>query len=251
MSEQNENHQSNDNSASRVRTLSRNMFGRRMIFTSEKEITAGNVCAVVEQAYITHLINRGEIEYLWQYYKGNQPVLYRKREIRDELTQHVVENRANEIVSFKVGYLIGKPIQYVASSAGDEVSESINALNRAMRVIGKHSEDKKLIEWTQICGIGYRYAVQNNDPLIGSPFNLYTLDPRNTFVIRANDYTQRVLAAVNYVIDDNQQITFTVYTNDSCYTILHGSGKASRTVNMFGLIPIIEYQANSARQGCF
>ena len=181
------------------RQTGRNLFGRRVIYTSEKAITAQNVCDVVEQAYITHLINRDEIQYLWDYYKGNQPVLYRTREIRDELTQRICENRANSIVSFKVGYLVGKPIQYVSSVSGDSVSQNIGVLNDKMRIIGKHTKDKELIEWTQIGGLGYRYVVQNNDRFIRSPFNLYTLDPRNTFVIRANDYTQRVLAAVNYV----------------------------------------------------
>ena len=233
------------------RQISRNLFGRRVISTSEKEITASNVCAVVEQAYITHLINRDEIQYLWEYYKGNQPSLYRTRELRNELTQKICENRANEIVSFKTGYLVGKPIQYVSSVSGDAISKNIGRLNDTMRIIGKHTKDKSLIEWTQICGLGYRYVVQNNDRFIRSPFNLFTLDPRNTFVIRANDYTQRVLAAVNYVTDENQNVTFTVYTDTRCYTFIHGSGNASETINAFGLIPIIEYQNNSARQGCF
>ena len=233
------------------RQTGRNLFGRRVIYTSEKAITVQNVCDVVEQAYITHLINRDEIQYLWDYYKGNQPVLYRTREIRDELTQRICENRANSIVSFKVGYLVGKPIQYVSSVSGDSVSQNIGVLNDKMRIIGKHTKDKELIEWTQIGGLGYRYVVQNNDRFIRSPFNLYTLDPRNTFVIRANDYTQRVLAAVNYVTDANQNITFTVYTDDYCFTFIHGSGNPKQTINAFGLIPIIEYQNNSARQGCF
>lgn len=227
------------------------MFGRRMIFTSEAEINAGNVSKVVEQAYLTHLINRGEIEYLWDYYRGKQPSLYRTREIRDELTKHIVENRANEIVSFKTGYLVGKPIQYVSSVGGDDVSDSVGRLNDAMRVIGKPTKDKTLVEWCMIAGVGYRYVTQNFNRLIKSPFDLFTLDPRNTFVIRANDYSQRVLAAVNYVTDEKGNVTFTIYTADSVYTMLKGSGKASRTINAFGAIPIIEYPANSARLGSF
>ena len=249
-----ENHQNSENTEQeqvKKRSCTRFMFGRRIIYSTKPTITAENVCEVVEQAYLTHLINRDEIEYLWKYYKGDQPAIYRIREIRPELVKHVVENRANEIVSFKTGYLVGKPIKYVSTVSGDNVSAVIGKLNDTMRVIGKHTKDKALIEWTQICGVGYRYVVQNNDKFINSPFNLFTLDPRNTFVIRANDYTQRVIAGVNYVTDDNQQITFTVFTEDSCYTFIKGSGKAKKTVNAFGLIPIIEYQANSARQGCF
>ena len=229
----------------------KDMFGRRMIFTSESAITSVNVAGVVEQAYTTHLLNRSEIEYLWNYYKGKQPSLYRTRELRDELTKRIVENRANEIVSFKTGFLVGKPVQYISSKDGDNTSEDISKLNDAMRVVGKATKDKALVEWCMICGQGYRYVAQNKDRFVRSPFNIYTLDPRNTFVIRANDYSQRVLAGVNYVEDQNGQVTFTVYTDDSVYTLIKGSNRAKKTVNAFGTIPIIEYPANNARLGSF
>ena len=227
------------------------MFGRTPIFTSETEITNANVSKVVEQAYLSHLKNRGEIDYLWNYYKGKQPSLFRTREVRDELTKHIVENRANEIVSFKTGYLVGKPIQYIASVSGDNVSDSIARLNDAMRVIGKHTKDKTLIEWCMIAGVGYRYVVQEQNRMKKVPYNLYTLDPRNTFVVRANDYSQKVLVAVNYVTDDEGNTTFTAYTDSMVYTIRKDAGVVAASVNSFGLIPIIEYRANSAMLGCF
>ena len=228
------------------------MFGRRVIYSSQPVITDENVTDVVGNAYIKHLINRGEIEYLWNYYKGKQPALYRTREVRDELTCHIVENRANEIVSFKVGYVAGKPILYVSSLGGEETSEIVNRLNDQMRVIGKPTKDKELIEWCNVCGLGYRYVVQNLNPLLKCPFNLYTIDPRNTFVIRRNDFSKEVIAGVNYVTDDNGQVTFTVYTKNRVYTIVKGDNRPSSVaVNKFGVIPIIEYQNNSARQGSF
>lgn len=249
-----ENHQTNEQSQEttvRRQAYGRVMYGRRPIYTSETAINAGNVVKVVEQAYITHLVNREEIDYLWNYYKGKQPSLFREREVRPELTKHIVENRANQIVSFKTGYLVGKPIQYVASVAGDEVSDSVAKLNDAMRVIGKHTKDKTLVEWCMIAGVGYRYVVQQRNRWKRVPFELYTLDPRNTFVIRANDYSHRVLAAVNYVTDDQGNTTFTAYTEDTVYTIVKGGGRATAERNSFGMIPIIEYRANSAMLGCF
>lgn len=226
-------------------------FGRRVIYSSEPVITPANVTKVVEQAYVTHLVNRSEIEYLWNYYKGKQPSIYRVRERQDELTCHIVENRANEIVSFKVGYIAGKPIQYISSVKGDDKSEIVGKLNDKMRIVGKATKDKELIEWCNIGGLGYRYVVQNLKPTIKSPFMLYTLDPRNTFVIRRNDFSKEVIAGVNYVVDENGQVTFTVYTPDSVYVFIKGSNRATSTDNKFGVIPIIEYENNTARQGCF
>ena len=240
-----------DKKKANANSLGRNLFGRRVIYSPEAEITPENVSAIVEQAYLIHLINRGEIDYLWKYYKGDQPVLHRHREVRNELTKFIVENRANQIVSFKVGYLAGKPICYIASDSKTSITDSIKTLNDKMRILGKYTKDNELIEWAMIGGVAYRYVVQNNDPMINSPYNIYTLDPRDTFVIRANDYTKRIIAGVNYVTDQNQNVTFTIYTDDSVYTLKKGTGNATRAINSFGRVPIIEYKANTARMGCF
>ena len=229
----------------------KHMFGRKVILTSADRITAENVIKVVEQAYETHLLNRSDIEYLWKYYKGDQPSRWRTREVRDELTAHIVENRANEIVTFKTGYMVGKPIKYIAANEGKKVSKQIANLNDAMRMVGKKTRDKELVEWQMVCGVGYRYVVQEKNRFRKVPFNLYTLDPHNTFVIRRNDYSQKVIAGVNYVEDENAKITFTVYTEDKVFTFVKGGDTVKIQVNSFGLIPIIEYPANSARLGCF
>lgn len=231
-----------------------NLFGRKVIKTSEQKITANNVVKVVEQAYLTHLQNASDIKYLWDYYCGKQPSLYRTRELRNELTKHIVENRALQIVSFATGYQLGKPIQYVASTGGnktDDVSSTVGELNRAMKVIGKRTKDKELVDWCNIAGVGYRYVVQQKNKRKKSKFDLFTLDPQNTFVIRANDYSQRVLAGVNFVTDDNGNTTFTVYTEDSVYTFRKDTRTVKTEKNAFGLIPIIEYPANTARLGRF
>ena len=254
MSERQENHKnSEDQRKQEMKAVyaTKTMFGRRKILTSASSITLANVIKIVEQAYNTHLLNVSEIDYLWNYYKGKQPSLYRTREIRDELTSHIVENRANEIVTFKTGYLVGKPIKYISSSSSEETSKAVAKLNDAMRIAGKKTKDKQLVEWQMVCGVGYRYVVQEENRFSKVPFNIYTLDPRNTFVIRKNDYSQKVIAGVNYVVDEDANITFTVYTETDVFTWVKGSGNAYVRANMFGLIPIIEYPANSARLGCF
>ena len=255
MPNENENHTNSEEERKKSAVFGRqNMFGRRMILTSEQQITESNVVKVVEQAFQTHLLNRSEIDYLWNYYKGKQPSLYRQRELRPEISKNIVENRANQIVSFLTGYLLGKPIQYVASTGGketDDISDDIGALNNAMRMVGKRTKDKELVEWCMICGVGHRYVVQNTNKRKKTKFDLYTLDPRDTFVIRANDYSKRKLAGVNYVTDENGNITFTAFTDTMVYTIRKDTGKVTSKRNAFGLIPIIEYVANTARLGAF
>ena len=252
MSELHQNSQEEREQAAKAVYATKTMFGRRMILTSANEVTADNVTKIVENAYNVHLLNRSEIEYLWKYYKGDQPSLHRVRELRNELTSHLVENRANEIVTFKTGFLVGKPIKYISSVDGDDTSKSVAKLNDAMRVIGKKTKDKKLVEWQMVGGVGYRYVVQEKNKFRRVPFNLHTLDPRNTFVIRRNDYSEEVIAAVNYIVDDNNNVIFTVITDTWVFTFTKGSNKpVTAKRNQFGLIPIIEYPANTARLGCF
>lgn len=107
-------------------------FGRRKIYTDVDVITRDNVADVLFEALGTHWANKAEIEYLYEYYKGNQPVLRRVKDVRPEICNKIVENRANEIVSFKVGYLMGEPIQYVSRGDDEALADKVGKLNGFM-----------------------------------------------------------------------------------------------------------------------
>ena len=108
------------------------MFGRRQIFTDVSDINAGNIVDVIREAMGTHMANMGEIDYLYRYYKGEQPILGRVKEVRPEINNKVVVNRANEIVAFKSGYLVGEPIQYVNRRGDNALTDDITLLNDFM-----------------------------------------------------------------------------------------------------------------------
>ena len=59
--------------------------GRIKITTSETKITRKNIVSVVNKAYMTHCVNQAQIEYLWRYYRGNQPILSRTKVVRPEM----------------------------------------------------------------------------------------------------------------------------------------------------------------------
>lgn len=225
--------------------------GRRVIYTDVNAITDENINAVVENSYITHLSNRTDIESLYQYYKGNQPILYKQKEIRPEINIKVAENLANVIVTFWVGYLVGKPIQYISSVPDQEVSKAIALLNDMMRNEGKVTKDRRLVEWQMICGTGYRLALPKERGGEKVPFRFYTLNPENTFVVYSNDFTERPMLGVSYSTDSSGNVTFTAYTEDRVYTIEKGTGAFTSEPNPLEDIPIIEYPANSARLGAF
>ena len=137
--------------------MDRALYGREVIYTDFEEINPDNVLQVLERAMTIHTRNRADIQYLYDYYKGRQPILDRTKEFRQEICNRIVENRANEIVSFKVGYLMGEPVQYVSRASDDNVStDAINLLNDFVFAEDKAAKDKELADWFTICGTSYR-----------------------------------------------------------------------------------------------
>ena len=231
----------------------RTMYGRRIITTDVAEITAKNVVEVLEEAMKLHEKNRSEIDYLWKYYKGEQPVLQRTKSVRPEICNRIVENRANEIVSFKVGYLGGEPIQYVGRTCDEAVTAGIGTLNEYMFLVDKPALDQGVVEWGMICGTANRMVLGNDAYTPESdeaPFEMFTLDPRDSFVVYSNDVKRRRMLGVKYNTDDFGQKTFSAYSDNLYFTIKDGKVQEIAS-NGLGYEPIIEYPANNARLGAF
>lgn len=233
----------------------RQLNGRRVITSSVTEITAENVCDVLRSAINTHALNRSEIDYLWNYRKGIQPILYREKEIRPEINNTVVENRAEQITAFKVGYVFGEPIQYISTSPGEDSSKMVSHLNEFMFSADKHPKDLELGEWMTICGTAFRMVLANPDYVDGadaSPFNLYTLDPRNSFIVYSTDIDNHKLMGVKYFMDDFGVAHYSVYT-DRLYFEIDGDliNPTKSGLHTYGEVPMYEYPLNSARMGAF
>ena len=231
---------------------SRLMTGRRIIYTDVDEITNENVVEVLKKAMETHTVNSGEIQYLYNYWKGNQPVLLRTKDIRPEICNKVVENRANEIVSFKSSYLIGKPVQYVNRSGDDSCSDDLNRLNDFMFLERKSARDKELVDWFHICGTGYRLILPDKagTSFTESPFKLYTPDPRYTFVVYHSGLGHRRMMGGTYVVKSDNTVVYSVYTDNMYYEIVDDKIVKSEP-HIMGRVPVIEYPLNSARLGAF
>ncbi|MBQ3265212.1 MAG: phage portal protein [Ruminococcus sp.] len=226
------------------------LHGRRVIYTEYTDISRRNVVEALRKALPVHEKNKKEIDYLYKYYRGDQPILNRVKDVRPEINNKIVENRANEIVSFKVGYLVGEPIQYVSRGSGEDVTTALNQFNEYTYAENKALKDKELADWFTIGGTAYRIALPNvryNGE--DSPFRMYTLDPRQTFVVYSNDFAHRPVMGVSCVTVDNKPV-YTVYTANKCFTVIN-SEVVGEVGHILGMVPIIEYPANLARLGAF
>ena len=240
------------------------MHGRRQIFTNEPVITSGNILEVLNKALPIHLRNREEIRYLQRYLRGIQPILDRVKQVHGEINNKVVVNIANQIVTFKTAMFAGDPVQYVSRGSKKSVPRKVEQLNNMMLSEDKQTKDWRLAYDMFTCGVGYRLIYhdwragsEDAELFDEAPFEIHIPEPANTFVVRLNDVTKRVVMGVTYVFldDAHSKVRYTVYTEDSTYTVDGTAQTASEIVTSvrhnFGMVGLVEYPCNTVRMGAF
>lgn len=231
--------------------VKRHTFGRTPIYTPETEINSENIIDVLRKAIPIFEKNATESKYLYEYYKGKQPILSRVKDIRPEICNTIVVNRAYEIVTFKTGRFLYKNIQYVNRS--ESKTTEVNDLNTFMYADGKSGKDRELVDWMHICGHGYRMAI-DAPASDGTPFHTHTISPMRAFVVYCDDVAKKPLMGVYYTFKldkkKNKHKIYTCYTANEIYTV--ENYKVTKVENhLMGDVPIVEYPANYARLGCF
>lgn len=224
-----------------------NSFGREVIYTNETKITKDNIIKELGKSISSHRQNAEEIDYLYNYYLGNQPVLYRTKQVRPEINNKVVQNTAYFIVETKTADIASEPIQYVLRGTDERKSQEIADLNTIMENEDKAYSDICLARWRSICGTSYRF-IANDDGrsslLDETDFRIDVLDPRQAFVVY---YTNNIPAySVQLTKDENNKNIYFVYTNEAWFKV--GANKIIESgVNGFHAIPVIEYPNNENR----
>ena len=240
------------------------MFGRLDIYASYDDINEENLIAELNSALVYHISNMLQEEFLYWYTRGVQPILNRRKEVREDILNIVQVNMATEVVDFKNGYLLQKPCAYVARRKG--VQTKVKKLNEYLHRSGKGEADNKTADWFHRTGKGVIYVEPTVDRDI--PFRAYALDPRSAFVIYSLRPGNKPVMGVNMVTVDGVA-KFDVFTEKMVY---HLSGTvvgklitteknqdfmATATTldyaepNALGYIPIIEYRYNSINTSAF
>lgn len=241
-------------------------LGRKTIYTSRRkeQITIDTIPSIVNGAMTRHLQNSQEIEYLFNYFRGDQPILSRTKKVRSDINNRIVINNAYSIVRNATGYFLGEPIQYTAKKQED--SENVMLLNTYMDSENKSCEDMSIGNSASICGVGYRLvAADNPSEEDEAPFEIPTLEPQNTFVIYSTRAGHEPLLGVTYspLLNDDGFIagtSFTVYDETFQYVYAVKGGYATRIQpkdlisvkpHLLGGVPIVEYPNNEWRIGDF
>lgn len=223
-------------------------FGRKIIYTNKTSIDEANVVAELQKALMVHNQNVAEIDYLDNYYKGDQPILYRKKKNRPEINNKVVVNVAKFVVDTRTAETVGEPIQYVLRGTDETKSEEVKDLNTIMFGESKDYFDTELVRWQKICGTAYRFVGVNSDAdelLDESPFFLSTEEPRETFVAYYSN-TKKPAFSCQIRTDELGNAVYNVYTRNAYY-LIQGNEILETEKNGNGMIPVIEYPNNARR----
>lgn len=218
-----------------------NLFGRKILYTSEDEINSRNIIEVLSRLSGQYNQNVSEIKYLYDYYKGKQGILNRHKEFNQHISNKIVENRYREVVDFHTQYVAGDPIKYSAND--QDYADGVDLLNDFCRMEGKETLDYELVKWYNICGTAYRMILPKRDDA-ESPFFIVTLDPRNAAVV----YTSRIPHTPKlcwYVTTDTDNVqTYSIYVKNPSGNLFievqNGQVIREETYPLSEL-PIIEY----------
>ncbi|MBQ2615230.1 MAG: phage portal protein, partial [Synergistaceae bacterium] len=134
---------------------------------------------------------------------------------------------------------------------GDDMADEINQLNDYVYAEEKFAKDKELADWFHICGTAFRMVLPDETgDEDEAPFEIYTLDPRFTFVVYNNGLGNKPVLGVKYVVDENGRIHYSCYSETEYFEIVD-SVIIRHEGHVLGSIPIIEYPLNIARIGAF
>lgn len=240
-------------------------IGRKEIFTDAREVNAKNIIEILKKAVSEHEQNRTRIDYLLKYDAGEQPIS-RTKTYRSDINCECVDNVANEITEFNLGFKWAFPITLVQRGQDEKKSTLISKLNDFYETQNTKSKTQKLGRFVEICGVGYTFVdVAPNGHV--SPFVIEALDPRFAFVVRSSYYIdRRIMIGVVYRQDSEGNRYFTCYTDKLRFEIRNiyevengnerkagkwGEAKRSGERNPLGAIPIVEWFRSYDRMGCF
>lgn len=236
-------------------------LGRLSLYTDYTEVTLDNVTEIISKVQNDFQTNVNDIDFLLKFEKGYQPLI-RTKEYRPEIDITCIDNIANEITEFKLGYVWGYPITIgqrgIKDSGGKNESEGITLLNEQYETEGIRTKTQELGRFVEITGIGYSYVDINTERGDGdSNFTVDILDPRCTFVVRSTKYLdKRIILGVTFTEDTQGNRHYTCFSKDTRYEIECKGGSYTFTDrnaerNPLGMIPIVEWIRAYDRMGCF
>ena len=190
---------------------------------------------------------------LYDYYRDKHPILERNKTTGLK-NNKVVVNHAKYITKLRVGYILGKPVEYHIE--GKDVKERDK---QALDVIlNKYKEqtirdlDKSIGRDCSIYGFAYEYLYVNEDAEIKS----FKINPLNSILVRNKSVEHKKLFFLQYSSAEIDKKTgemkyegVRLLTDEFIYEFDENLRQVSKTPHYIGEVPIIEYTNDEDREG--
>lgn len=223
--------------------------------------------------FLEHHYNHqvARISTLQRYYEGDNDIHYWKSDkSKNRADNRIASGHPRYITTMRVGYSLGKGIQYLYNSPTDKPGVDNEQADVLMQEINEFNQevDEEYIEKTlkkslSVTGrafeLLYTTTLMKTDGKQNVNVELTVLDPANAFVVYDTNIHQNSLFGVYYYLvnfNDKPMYYVTAYTDTKVYHYepissigakLTLSGKPEE--HFFGRVPITEYSNNDERLG--
>lgn len=212
-----------------------------MTYEKDEEITE----EVINNFIKKHQEELKRYEYLGNMYKGIMDISNQDAKDSWKPDNRLTNNFAKYIVDTFVGYFNGIPIK----KAHDD-KKTLESIQLFDNLNDMEDEESELAKIACIYGRAYELMYQNES----TESEVVYCSPVNMFMVYDDSIKQKPLFAVYYGVDDDGNLTGTVYTLLEAISIFGKSGEVKfgeRAYNVYSDLPVIEYTFNEERMGIF
>lgn len=215
-------------------------------------------------------IDAPRIAKLERYYLGDNDIHYwhNHKRLMDRADNRIASGFAKFITNMRVGYMLGKPIQFKYNEDTADADEKADGLLKGFNRANDEAYHEKVMK-TNLSVTGRAYellfageAQQDDDGNYHTPeVSMRPVDPATAFVVYDTSIQKHSLFGVRYYVvnyNDNQQYFVDVYTADTTYHFqsseLFQSTAGDYTLigqedTNFGGVPLTEYINNENMTG--
>ncbi len=181
-----------------------------------------------------HSLENERLERLYRYYAGKHDILERVSRSQNLPNNRIMVNHAKYITDIATGYMVGNPISYT----GDDLEPLLHAYKAA----NIYSQDTALGKSASIFGKSFELIYAAAPGLPG----FAAIDPRQAFLLVEDNVEHTPLLGVRYYTLKGKTKVFLYSDQEIKLLIKEGGGfrEVSREPNLFGVIPLVQYDNN-------
>ena len=217
-----------------------------------------------------YMIDSPRITKLQRYYLGDNDIHYwtNDKKIRNRADNRIASGFAKFITNMRVGYMLGKPIQFKPDDDTGDDSSVDDLLSQFNQENDEKYHEKVMKTNLSVTGRAYELlyagdAEEDDEGNVKTPdVKLRAIDPATAFVVYDTSIDRHSLFGVRYYTVEYNSRTISyvdVYTADMTYHFMSEDGLTtqsgsdyqlvSQEQTSFGAVPLTEYVNNESKTG--